>query len=131
MRSARVYQRHEPTKSDRLDETNTAVPCLHRHEIGEGLQGVVQVGERVDDRNGGLSLELRHVRVVVNARQEQAVEPGQNLNRQQTNITFGFSCVLWRRKWKRGEWASSIVAACFGRFSYTTASIYPGQRVGD
>lgn len=53
---------------------------LHRHEVSEGLQRVVQVGQRVDHRHVCLGLQLLDVGVRVDARQQQAVESGQNLN---------------------------------------------------
>lgn len=59
----------------------------------------MQVGERVDDRNVGLSLELRHVRVVVNARQEQAVEPGQNLNDPTDRTDVSYTEVIFGLVW--------------------------------
>lgn len=76
----------------------------------------MQIGERVDHRNCGLSLELRYVRVGVNARQEQAVEPGQDLNRRRADRRFVWiPHVLWRRKGSRGG-AGRRPRLCFGRF---------------
>lgn len=54
---------------------------LHSHEVGERLQGVVQVRQCVDDWHVRLRLELLHVGVVVHAGEQEAVETGQDLEK--------------------------------------------------
>lgn len=57
----------------------TACCHLYGHEVGKGLQGVVQVREGVDHRHAGLRFQLLHIHVFVHARQQEAVEPRKDL----------------------------------------------------